>query len=169
MVVVRDYDYPPSERSPVVFRRLKPVEQEGSMSEDLKAIARREVELFSTGDMSIAEEIYADDYVGHDPAKPEPIRGVAAAKDEAAGHRAAFSDLTLPIDHQVAEGEYVVTRWTARGTHDGDLDGIAATGVSSTTTGMSMIRVVDGKIVEDYTEWDALGLMTQLGVVPAMA
>lgn len=139
------------------------------MSEDLKAIARREVEMFSTGDLSIADEIYSEDYVGHDPTKPEPIRGIEAAKEEAAGYRAAFSDLTLTIDNQVAEGEYVVTRWTARGTHDGDLDGIAPTGRSATTGGISMIRVVDGKIVEDYTEWDALGLMTQLGVVPAPA
>jgi steroid delta-isomerase-like uncharacterized protein len=139
------------------------------MSEELKAIVKREVEMFSTGDFSIADEIYGEDYVGHDPAKPEPIRGIAGAKEEAAGYRAAFPDLTLTIDHQVAEGEYVVTRWTARGTHDGDLDGIAPTGRSATTSGISMVRVVDGKIVEDYTQWDALGLMTQLGVVPAMA
>ena len=139
------------------------------MSNDPKAIARREVEMFSTGDFSIADEIYSEDYVGHDPTKPEPIRGIEEAKAEAAGYRAAFSDLTLTIDHQVAEGEYVVTRWTARGTHDGELEGIAPTGVSATTTGISMIRVVDGRIVEDFTEWNALGLMTQLGVVPAPA
>lgn len=139
------------------------------MSEALKAIARREVEMFSTGDFSIADEIYSEDYVGHDPAKPEPIRGIEGAKEEAAGYRAAFPDLTLTIDHQVAEGEYVVTRWTARGTHEGDLEGIAPTGVKATTGGISIVRVVDGKIVEDYTQWDALGLMTQLGVVPAMA
>ena len=139
------------------------------MSEENKAIARREVEMFSTGDFSIADEIYSDDYVGHDPTKPEPIRGIEGAKEEAAGYRAAFSDLTLTIDHQVAEGEYVVTRWTARGTHDGDLEGIAPTGVSATTGGISIVRIVDGKIVEDHTQWDALGLMTQLGVVPAMA
>ena len=139
------------------------------MSEENKAIVRREVEMFSTGDFSIADEIYSDDYVGHDPTKPEPIRGIEGAKEEAAGYRAAFSDLTLTIDHQVAEGEYVVTRWTARGTHDGDLEGIAPTGVSATTGGISVVRIVDGKIVEDHTQWDALGLMTQLGVVPAMA
>ena len=69
----------------------------------------------------------------------------------------------------MAEGEYVVTRWTARGTHDGDLEGIAPTGVNATTGGISMVRIVDGKIVEDYTQWDALGLMTQLGAVPAPA
>jgi steroid delta-isomerase-like uncharacterized protein len=139
------------------------------MSEENKAIARREVEMFSTGNFSIADEIYSDDYVGHDPTKPEPIRGIEGAKEEAAGYRAAFSDLTLTIDNQVADGEYVVTRWTARGTHDGDLEGIAPTGVNATTGGISIVRIVDGKIVEDHTQWDALGLMTQLGVVPAMA
>jgi len=139
------------------------------MSEALKALARREVEMFSTGNFDIADEIYSEDYVGHDPTKPEAIRGIEGAKEEAAGYRAAFPDLTLTIDHQVAEGEYVVTRWTARGTHEGDLAGIAPTGKSATTSGISMVRVVDGKIVEDFTQWDALGLMTQLGVVPAMA
>ena len=137
------------------------------MSEANKAIARREVEMFSTGDWSIADEIYSEDYVAHDPTKPEPIRGIEEGKAEAAGYRAAFSDLTLTIEHQVAEGEYVATRWTARGTHDGELEGIAPTGISATTTGISMVRIVDGKIVEDFTEWNALGLMTQLGAVPA--
>jgi steroid delta-isomerase-like uncharacterized protein len=136
---------------------------------DPKAVALREVEMFSTGDYGIADEIYSEDYVGHDPTKPEPIRGIEAAKEEAAGYRNAFPDLTLTVDHQIAEGEYVVTRWTARGTHEGDLEGIAPTGTHATTTGISITRVVDGKIVEDYTEWNALGLMTQLGVVPAMA
>jgi steroid delta-isomerase-like uncharacterized protein len=139
------------------------------MSEENKAIARREVEMFSTGDFSIADEIYSKDYVGHDPAKPEPIRGIEGAKEEAAGYRAAFPDLTLTIEQQVADGEYVATRWTASGTHEGDLEGIAPTGRSTTTSGISVTRIVDGKIVEDYTEWDALGLMTQLGAVPAPA
>ena len=139
------------------------------MSEDLKAIARREVEMFSTGDFSIAAEIYSEDYVAHDPTKPEPIRGIEGAKEEAAGYRAAFPDLQLTIEQQVAEGEYVVTRWTARGTHEGDLEGLAPTGRSATTSGISVTRIVDGKIVEDHTEWDALGLMTQLGAIPAPA
>ena len=63
----------------------------------------------------------------------------------------------------------VATRWTARGTHDGELFGVAPTGNSVSTTGITIVRIADGKIVEDHTQWDALGLMTQLGVVPAMA
>ena len=139
------------------------------MTDDIKAIARREVEMFSTGDFSIAAEVYSEDYVGHDPTKPEPIRGIEGAKEEAAGYRAAFPDLQLTIEHQVAEGEHVVTRWTARGTHEGELDGLAPTGKSATIEGISITRVVGGKIVEDHTQWDALGLMTQLGAVPTPA
>lgn len=139
------------------------------MSDANKAIVRREVEMFSTGDLSIADEIYSEDYVAHDPTKAEPIRGIEEGKEEVAGYRAAFPDLTLTIDHQVADGEYVVTRWTARGTHEGELEGIAATGVKATTSGISIVRIVDGKIVEDHTEWNALGLMAQLGAVPAPA
>jgi len=139
------------------------------MSEELKAIARREMEIFSSGDFSIADEIISPDYVGHDPASPEPIRGPEGVKAQAAGYRAAFSDLTFTVDSQVAEGEYVVTRWTARGTHDGELFGIAPTGRSVTSSGISIERVVDGKVVEDHTQWDALGLMQQIGAVPAMA
>ena len=139
------------------------------MSDANKAIVRREVEMFSTGDWSIAEEIYSEDYVAHDPTKPEPIRGIEGGKEEAAGYRAAFPDLAVTIDHQLADGEYVVTRWTATGTHEGDLDGLAPTGKSATVSGISVVRIVDGKIVEDYTQWDALGLMTQLGAVAAPA
>ena len=139
------------------------------MTDDIKAIARREVEMFSTGDFSIAAEVYSEDYVGHDPTKPEPIRGIEGAKEEAAGYRAAFPDLQLTIEHQVAEGEHVVTRWTARGTHEGELDGLAPTGKSATIEGIKITRVVGGKKVEDHTQWHALGLMTQLGAVPTPA
>ena len=139
------------------------------MSEDLKAIARREMEIFSAGDYSSADDVISPDYVGHDPATPEPIRGPEGVKAQAAGYRAAFSDLTLTIDHQVSDGEYVVTRWTARGTHDGELFGIPPTGNVVTTTGIGIERVVDGKVVEDHTQWDALGVMQQIGAVPAMA
>ena len=136
---------------------------------DGKTLVQREMEMFSTGDLSIADEIYSEDYVGYDPAQPEPIRGIEGAKEEVAGYRAAFSDLTVTLDHQVAEGDYVATRWTARGTHDGELFGVAPTGNSVSTSGITIIRVADGKIVEDYTQWDALGLMQAIGAVPAMA
>ena len=138
--------------------------------QDPKTVARRVIEeVFGEGRLDVADEIISTDFVGHDPALPEPTRGPEGLKQAAAGYRAVFSDLTCAVDHQVAEGNTVVTRWTARGTQDGDLFGIAPTGKQATVTGISIDRIVDGKVVEDHTNWDTFGLMQQLGVIPAPA
>ena len=135
------------------------------MTEDLKMIARRELEIYSTGDLDIADEIIAADYVGHDPAQPEPLRGPDVVKQSAQGYRAAFPDLQVSVEQQIAEGEWVVTRWSTRGTHEGELFGIAPTGRLVTVTGISIQRIVGGKIVEDWTNWDTWGLMLQIGAI----
>jgi steroid delta-isomerase-like uncharacterized protein len=136
--------------------------------EELKAIARREVdEIFTAGDLAVVDELYAADYIGHDPTRPEPIRGPAGVKEQVSGYRTAFPDLQLTADEIVAEGDLVVTRWTATGTHEGELFGVTPTGRQVTATGISIIRVAGGRIVEDWTSWDALGLMQQLGALPA--
>jgi steroid delta-isomerase-like uncharacterized protein len=135
---------------------------------EVKAIVRREYEeLFGQGKLEVADEIIADDFVGYDTAQPEPTRGPKGLKESAAGYRAAFSDLTCTVDQQVAEGDTVVTRWTATGTHDGELFGIAPTGKHATVTGISVEHVVDGKIAGGHTVWDTFGLMQQLGAIPA--
>ena len=136
--------------------------------EDLKAVVRRELEeMYGAGNLEVADEIIAADYVGHDPALPEPIRGPAGVKAAVSGYRAAFPDLRLTIEAQIGEGEILVTRWTAKGTHQGELFGIAATGKQATVTGISIDRFSEGKIAEDWTNWDTLGLLQQLGAVPA--
>jgi predicted ester cyclase len=75
----------------------------------------------------------------------------------------------LTIEDIIAEGETVMTRWSCRGTHKGDLSGIAPTGKPFTISGMTVTRVSNGKMAEGYVNWDALGLMRQLGVVPELA
>jgi steroid delta-isomerase-like uncharacterized protein len=136
--------------------------------DDLKAIARREIEeVYGAGNFAVADEIVAHDFVGHDPALPEPLRGPAGIKEAATGYRNAFPDLRITIEAQVSEGDLVVTRWTARGTHQGELFGIAPTGKQATVTGISLDRISNGKIIEDWTNWDTLGLLQQLGAVPA--
>lgn len=138
--------------------------------EELKAVVRRELEeMFSAGNLGVADEIIAADYVGHDSALPEPIRGPAGVKEAVAGYRAAFPDLTVTIKAQVTEGDILVTRWTARGTHQGELFGVAPTGKQATVTGISIDRFSGGMIVESWTNWDALGLLQQLGAVPVPA
>ena len=140
------------------------------MSAETKAIARRFLEeAFNGGNLGVVDELVAPEFVSHDAALPEPTTGIEAAKASIAGYRDAFPDLRLTIEQQVAEDEYVTTRWTARGTHRGDLFGMTATGKQATVTGITIDRIVGGKFVESWTNWDTLGLMQQLGVVPALA
>jgi steroid delta-isomerase-like uncharacterized protein len=75
----------------------------------------------------------------------------------------------LTIEDEIAEGDRVVTRWSARGTHEGEFFGIPATGKQATVTGVTIDRIIDGRIAESWTNWDTLGLLQQLGAIPAMA
>jgi steroid delta-isomerase-like uncharacterized protein len=140
------------------------------MSDANKSVAGRIIEeIFNQGRVEVIDEIVTAGYVSHDPALPEPATGPEGLKQVVTGYRGAFPDLTVTIDDQIAEGDRVVTRWTARGTHEGDLWGIAATGKQGTVTGITIDRVESGKIVESWTNWDTLGLMQQIGVVPSLA
>jgi steroid delta-isomerase-like uncharacterized protein len=137
-----------------------------SMTEENKRIARRAIEeIYNAGKLEVVDELLAPDCVSYDVAMPEPLRGPDALKQQAQGYRSAFPDLRLTIDQQLAEGDSVCTRWTARGTHRGELFGIAATNREATTTGITIDKLRDGRIVESRTNWDALGLMQQLGAI----
>jgi steroid delta-isomerase-like uncharacterized protein len=140
------------------------------MSETNKQIARREIEeLFLRGDWAVLDELISEDYVGHDPALPEPVRGKDCLRELMESYRAGFGQLDVRIEDQVAEGDTVVTRWTATGRHDGELFGVPTTGKDLEVAGISIERMKDGQITEDWTIWHALGLMRQLGVVPEEA
>lgn len=124
-------------------------------------------ELFGGGNYDVAHELVSAGAVGHDPALPEPVNGPKGLIEAARGYRGAFPDLRMTADQSIAEGDYVATRWTGRGTHKGELFGIPATGKEATVTGISIDRWADGKIVESWTNWDTLGLLQQIGAVPA--
>jgi steroid delta-isomerase-like uncharacterized protein len=136
-------------------------------AEENKAVVRREIEeLFNhTGNLDAADEIYAPDYVGHEPAFGD-VRGVEGAKEFAADMRQAFPDLESTIEDQIAEGDKVVTRFSSRGTHQGETEDLGPpTGNRVEITGITIERFSDGKIAEDWTNFDALGMMQQLGLV----
>jgi len=135
-----------------------------------EAIGRQAIEVFNTGDLSVVDQITAEGAIGHDPANPEEAVGPAGAKAVVQMYRDAFSDLNLKVEDQISDGDYVVTRWTSSGTNDGSLAGLPATGKSITGSGILIDKVVDGKIVESWSQWDNMGLMQQLGVgAPAAA
>lgn len=120
------------------------------------------------GNVGVIDELVAPGYVGHDPAGPDQ-RGPEGVKEFVTGYLAAFPDGRITIDEQIAEGDVVASRWTGRGTHQGELMGIPATGKQVTVSGITISRVENGKVVEEWTNWDTLGMLQQLGAVPEMA
>jgi steroid delta-isomerase-like uncharacterized protein len=136
------------------------------MSEQNKAHIRRVIEeVYNRGDLALVDEVAASDLIIH--AGPQDIRGREGAKQYVAALRAGFPDLRFTIEDQVAEGDTVVTRWTARGTHAGEFQGVPATGREIRITGTDIDRIVGGKVTECWAHLDELGLMRQLGVVEA--
>ncbi len=140
------------------------------MSEGNKFVIRRSFEeLWNKGNLSLADELFAPNYTHHDPSTPDFGRGPESEKKRATLYRTAFPDLQFTIEDIIAEGQTVIARWSCRGTHKGDLSGIAPTGKQVTISGVSVARFTGGKMVEGWVNWDALGLMQQLGVVPELA
>ena len=135
-------------------------------TEENKAKVRRIIEeVWNRGNLAVLDELIAPNCVFHDPRST--LQGPEGIKRYVMMYRIAFPDVHFTIDDLIAEGERVVIRWTVTGTHKGELQGIAPTGKHLTVTGMAMSRFVKGKVVEDWINFDALGLLQQLGVVPA--
>jgi steroid delta-isomerase-like uncharacterized protein len=138
------------------------------MSEQNKATARRVFdEIITQGNLDAIEEVFTADYQEHDPANEEDTRGHDGIRQEVSMYRSGFPDLRMTVEDQLAEGDRVATRWAVRGTHQGDLMGIAPTGNKMSITGITIHRFADGKIQEGWWNWDTLGMMQQVGAVPA--
>ena len=127
-------------------------------------IAARGFEAFNTGDLSIVDEVTADNAVNHDPAQPEEARGPEGFKQIIQLYRGAFPDLHIEIEEQFSDGDLVCTRWSSSGTNDGELMGMPPTGKHATSSGIAIDKIQDGKVVETWNQWDNAGLMQQLGI-----
>src|SRR5579859_763529 len=138
-------------------------------SEDNKAIIRRIIEEgFNQGNLATFDELYASNFVHHDPSNPT-TQNRDDYKQWAAEYRNAFPDYRLTIDDLFAEGNEVVTRWSFRGTHTGTIVNpmhIPATGKPVTISGITIARLAGNQVVEDWHLADIMGFMQQLGVVP---
>jgi steroid delta-isomerase-like uncharacterized protein len=138
------------------------------VSEENKILARRFIEeVFNDGNLDAIEELLDPDWVTHDPNMPEDPRGHEGARQFAKGCRSAFPDLHISIKDQLAEGDEVATRWTARGTHQGEAVGTPPSGNQVTVVGMTIDRISGGKLVETWDSYDALGMMQQIGAIPS--
>lgn len=133
---------------------------------DSKAlVARWFHRAYNEGDPDVADEVFAEDFTLHGVPDGRRI-GPDGPRRNVGAFRAAFPDIRATIDDQVAEGELVVTRWTATGTHLGPFLGVAPTGRRVTVPVIVVWRVLDGRAVEDWTRWDRLDLLHQLGAAP---
>ena len=146
------------------FLRRRSIKRGGPM--DVKEIARRLAEDPWQGKLDEVVELVGDDYVAHIPGSAEPFRGKEGFREFVTTYRTGFPDGTITIDDQIAEGETVATRWTARGTNTGELMGMPATGRQVTIGGITYSRIADGKAREAWIIWDTLAMMQQLGAVP---
>src|ERR1051325_10506107 len=134
-----------------------------SLQEQNKALAKRAFdELLSKGRFEVAEQFYAKDFVNHGI-----HRDISLAEDQAAlkGWHQAFPDLTILPEKLIAEGDLVTIYWIARGTNTGTGNGLPVTGKKAEQSGITIWRIVDGKIKEEWSAFDQLSLMQQLGLV----
>jgi len=139
------------------------------MSEENKALARRSWEVVTEASLDTLKdalaEVYAHDFILHEAG--EDIVGIEGLTQFVSMMRSAFPNLHITLEDDMAEGDKVVTRWIGQGTHQGELMGIAPTGNQVTMTGITIHRIEDTKIAEEWSNWDALGLMQQIGAAPS--
>jgi steroid delta-isomerase-like uncharacterized protein len=138
-------------------------------AEENKEKARRLLEeAFGGGKIEVLDEVLDPDFVCWDPnSETGEIRGAETLKGEIAYFRQALPDLTYTVEDQVAEGERVVTRWRATGTHEGEFFGVPGSGKRIEMSGIQIDRFDEsGKMIEEWPEYDLLGAMRQMGAIP---
>ena len=135
------------------------------MSEENKTLARRSWELVSHHNPDALERVYAADLVWHEP--DQDVQGLEEAKQFYSMYLTAFPDLNATVEDVISEGDKVVTRYTIRGTHQGEIEEFGPpTGKQVEIKGITIHRIEDGKIVEEWERYDNLSVLRQLGLVP---
>ena len=134
-------------------------------AENNKAIARRFIQVWGDGNLDVIDELAAPSLVVRYPVIPQVIHSSREFRHVIAGFRSAFPDSALRVEEEIAEGEKVAVRWTFTGTHKGSFMGIPATGKKVTWTGITIYRIVDGRVVEERGEEDFVGFLREVGLV----
>ena len=134
-------------------------------AENKEIVRRYPVEVISGGDLDVIDEVFAEDYVQHNAAGSEPLHGPDEVRENASRLRTAFPNVNCGIEALIADGDTVVRRDRATGTHQGEFMGIQPTGREIVAEGIHIHRIEDGQIVETWAQSDVMGVMLQLGVV----
>lgn len=136
--------------------------------EENKAVIRQFLEeVFGGGNLELVDELFAPDYVLHDPAVPGEVRGPEGIRQYVGMYRSAYPDTRFTIEDQLAEDDKVGCGFTLEATHWGEFVGIPPTRRRVTVTGSTILRFENGKCVERWSQTDFLGLMQQVGAIPA--
>jgi predicted ester cyclase len=136
-------------------------------TEQNKATVRRYWEGFNAHNLDVWDEVCTPHHINHDPGLPVPDADLRTIKQVIGGMQAAFPDIQSSEEDIIAEGDKVVVRRTFRATHRGEFMGVAASGKAVTFTGIFIDRITGGKIAEQWVAFDAMGLMRQIGGIPA--
>jgi steroid delta-isomerase-like uncharacterized protein len=148
----------PNARQPVAL---------SSPEENKQIVSRYFAGLLSEGNLNLIMELFAADCAFRIPTLPEPVRGQEGMRQFVTGLRTGFPDIRFTVERLLAEGDKVAARWTINGTHHGPFLGIPATGNAIRDQGTDIFRIVDRRIAEVWVNENDLGLMQQLGAIPA--
>lgn len=136
------------------------------MSEENKALVRKFLERVDTGDPAVLDEFISPTYDDHNPPPFQQGQGVEAARGAFEYALKAFGEFRHEVAEQWSDGDVVISRVIGRGKHTGDFMGVPASNNDVQMEGIAIHRVVDGKVVEHWTQVDALGLLMQMGAIP---
>ena len=142
---------------------------ERTVAENLTLVSRIWNEIWNKGNMMVCKEVFSADYVGRIPGMPAPVHGPAEFGQLVLTYRTAFPDVHLTVEDAFGAGDRVVVRWVSRGTHLGPMMGIPPTGRPIEVMGISIFRIAEHKVAEEWEGFDTMGLMQQLGVMNALS
>lgn len=132
-----------------------------------KLLMRKFAEFINSASNQLAEELISPEAIFFVPGRPEPMRGPAGYLAIIGMMRAGFPDIQWSLDEVIAEGDKVAARFTMRGLHQGEFFGVPPSGKRIEVKAMNFYRIADGKFVEEHGQPDLLGLLQQIGAVPA--
>jgi steroid delta-isomerase-like uncharacterized protein len=138
------------------------------VTEEHKDLIRRGLDFWNQGKLESADEIYASDYVRHKPPHLGDIHGLSAFKEWANGFLKAFPDSRFDAEDIISEGNMVTVRYIFHGTHKGEMMGMPPTQRKIVCEGIAINRIANGKIAETWDQFDNLGFLQQLGIIPQM-
>jgi steroid delta-isomerase-like uncharacterized protein len=135
--------------------------------ESNKQVMSRFLEFINTASEALAQELISPDAIFHVPGRADPVKGPEGYLEIIAMMRSGFPDIQWSLEETIAEGDKIAARFIMRGTHKGPFFGVPATGKSIQVQAMNIYRLSDGKFVEERGQPDLLGLLQQIGAIPA--